>query len=111
CSSDLANVLFMLALGPVLAAALGTLAGEPVSGRTWLAIGIALGGLALMVGGPGRPGALGASLAFVCALSFAGALVITRHLRELSMAAATCLSQRIVRVARTPCAHPRQLYG
>ena len=109
--ASVANVLFMLALGPVLAAALGTLAGEPVSGRTWLAIGIALGGLALMVGGPGRPGALGASLAFVCALSFAGALVITRHLRELSMAPATCLSQVIVLVVAAPFAHPSQLDG
>ncbi len=109
--ASVANVLFFVALGPVLAAGLGTLAGERVSGRTWLAIGIAVGGVALMIGGPGRPGALGTVLGLLCAVSFAGSLVIIRHLRELSMAPATCLSQVIVLVVAAPFAHPSQLDG
>ena len=109
--ASVANVLFFVALGPVLAAGLGTLAGERVSGRTWLAIGIAVGGVALMIGGPGRPGALGTVLGLLCAVSFAGSLVIIRHLRELSMAPATCLSQVIVLVFAAPFAHPSELDG
>ena len=107
--ASVANVLFFVALGPVLAAGLGTLAGERVSGSTWLAIGIAVCGVALMVGGPGRPGALGTALGLLCAVSFAGSLVIIRHLRELSMAPATCLSQVIVLVVAAPFAHPSEL--
>jgi drug/metabolite transporter (DMT)-like permease len=109
--ASVANVLFFVALGPVLAAGLGTLAGERVSGRTWLAMGIALAGVALMVGGPGRPSALGTALGLLCAVSFAGSLVIIRHLRELSMAPATCLSQVIVLLVAAPFAHPSELDG
>jgi drug/metabolite transporter (DMT)-like permease len=107
--TSVANVLFVLAIGPVLAAALGTLVGERVSGPTWLAMGIALGGVALMVGGPGRPGALGGVLSFLCALSFALMLVITRRRRDVSMAPATCLSQLIVLLCSAPFAHPGEV--
>jgi drug/metabolite transporter (DMT)-like permease len=109
--ASVANVLFFLAIGPVLAAALGLLVGERVSGRTWLAMGIALGGVALMVGGPGRPSALGAALSFLCALSFALMLVITRHRRDVSMAPATCLSQLLVLVVAAPFADPSEVGG
>jgi drug/metabolite transporter (DMT)-like permease len=109
--ASVANVLFFVALGPVLAAGMGTLVGERVSGRTWLAIGIATCGVGLMVGGPGRPSALGTALGLLCAVSFAGSLVIIRHLRELSMAPATCLSQVIVLVVAAPFAHPSELDG
>jgi drug/metabolite transporter (DMT)-like permease len=104
--TSVANVLFVLAIGPVLAAALGTLVGERVAGPTWLAMGIALAGVAVMVGGPGRPGAVGGALSFLCALSFAALLVITRKRRDVSMAPATCLSQLIVLLCAAPFAHP-----
>jgi len=109
--TSVANVLFVLAIGPVLAAALGTLVGEPVTGRTWIAIGTALGGVALMVGGPDRPSFLGASLSLLCAASFAVTLVITRHRREISMAPATCLSQLIVLVCAAPFADASEIGG
>jgi drug/metabolite transporter (DMT)-like permease len=109
--TSVANVLFVLAIGPVLAAAFGTLVGEHVSGRTWLAIGIALGGVALMVGGPDRPSFLGAFLSILCAASFAVTLVITRHRREISMAPATCLSQLIVLVCAAPFADASEVGG
>jgi drug/metabolite transporter (DMT)-like permease len=104
--ASVANILFMQALAPLLAAVLGMLLGEPVSRRTWLAMTIALGGVALMVGGPGRPGALGLGLSVLMTSSFAGTLVITRHLRDVSMAPATCLSQVVVLVAAAPFTHP-----
>src|SRR5579875_1693449 len=52
--TSVANVLFMQALAPVLAAVLGTLLGDPVGRRTWIAMAVAVAGVAVMVGGPGR---------------------------------------------------------
>ena len=109
--TSVANVLFMLAVAPVLAAALGTLIGEQVTARTWVAIAIAVGGVALMVGGPDRPNAIGTSVALLCAATFAVTLVIARHRREVSMAPATCLSQLLVFVCAAPFASPSQAGG
>jgi drug/metabolite transporter (DMT)-like permease len=104
--ASVANILFMQALAPLLAAAMGMVLGERVSGRTWWAMGIALAGVALMVGGPGRPSAIGLCLSFVMTTAFAATLVITRHNRDVSMAPATCLSQVLVLAAAAPFAHP-----
>ncbi len=106
--ASVANILFMQALSPVLAAVFGMLVGEPVSRRTWLAMAVALGGVALMVGGPGRPHALGFGLSVLMTTSFAATLVITRHRRDVSMAPATCLSQVLVLLVAAPFAHPGQ---
>src|SRR5580765_2201000 len=46
--SSVANVLFMQAIAPILAAALGTVLGEPVERRTWIAMAVAVLGVALM---------------------------------------------------------------
>jgi drug/metabolite transporter (DMT)-like permease len=104
--SSVANILFMLALAPLLAAVLGLVVGERVGGRTWLAMAVALAGVAVMVGGPTRPSALGLGLSLLMTVSFAATMVITRHKREVSMAPATCLSQVLVLVAAAPLAHP-----
>jgi drug/metabolite transporter (DMT)-like permease len=109
--TTVANVLFMQALAPILAAALGTLLGEPVSRRTWLAMAIALAGVALMIGGPGRPNALGEGLALLMSISFAGLLVITRQRKDVSMAPATALSQVVVLIVAIPFATPGQVGG
>jgi drug/metabolite transporter (DMT)-like permease len=61
-----------------------------------------------MVGGPGRPGALGLGLSLLMTVSFAATLVITRHQRNVSMVPATCLSQLVVFVGAAPFAHPAQ---
>jgi drug/metabolite transporter (DMT)-like permease len=102
--TSVANVLFMQALAPIAAAALGTMVGDPVSRRTWIAMAIAVAGVTVMVGGPGRPSALGLALSLVMTVSFAATLVITRHRREVSMAPATCLSQVLVLVLAAPFA-------
>ena len=104
--ASVANVLFMQALAPVLAAALGTLIGDPVGRRTWVAMAIAAVGVGVMVGGPGRPSALGQGLSLLMAASFAVTLVITRHRREVSMAPAIVLSQLVVLLALGPFASP-----
>ncbi|MEP6812323.1 MAG: DMT family transporter [Actinomycetota bacterium] len=109
--ASVANILFMQAFAPLLAAVFGMLLGEPVSRRTWVAMTIAVGGVALMVGGPGRPGALGLGLSILMTSSFAGTLVITRHLRDVSMAPATCLSQVVVLAAAAPFTRPGTVGG
>jgi drug/metabolite transporter (DMT)-like permease len=107
--TSVANVLFMQALAPIIAAALGTFLGEPVSRRTWIAMLVALGGVTLMVGGPGRPSTLGLVLSLFMSASFAATIVITRHRREVSMAPAMCLSQVVVLVLAAPFADPAQI--
>ena len=104
--TSVANVLFMQAIAPILAAAFGTALGEPVARRTWIAMAVAVLGVALMVGGPGRPQAPAFGLTVLMSVSFAGLIVITRHRRDVSMAPATCLSQLIVLVVAAPFSSP-----
>jgi drug/metabolite transporter (DMT)-like permease len=104
--ASVANVLFFQALAPILAAAMGSFLGDHVSRRTWLAMAIAVAGVAVMVGGPGRPSVLGQGLSRVVSVSFAATLVITRHRREVSMAPATCLSQLLVLLVAAPFVAP-----
>jgi len=103
--ASVASVLFMQALAPILAAALGTLLGDPVPRRTWIAMVVAFAGVGVMVGGPGRPSALGLGLSLLMTASFAATVVIARHRRAVSMAPATCLSQVAVVVVAAPFVH------
>jgi drug/metabolite transporter (DMT)-like permease len=109
--TTVANVLFMQALAPVLAAVLGTFVGEPVSRRTWVAMTVAVLGVGLMVGGPDHPSVAGVSLSLLMSVSFAAVIVITRHRREVSMAPATCLSQLLVLLFAAPFADPGEIGG
>jgi drug/metabolite transporter (DMT)-like permease len=104
--ASVASVLFMQALAPIVAAGLGTALGDPVRRRTWIAMAVAVAGVAVMVGGPGSPSATGLALSFTMTLSFAAAIVATRHHREVSMAPATCLSQLLVLACAAPFASP-----
>jgi drug/metabolite transporter (DMT)-like permease len=109
--TTVANVLFMQALAPVLAAVLGTFVGEPVSRRTWFAMTVAVLGVGLMVGGPDHPSLAGVSLSLLMSVTFAAVIVITRHRREVSMAPATCLSQVLVLLFAAPFADPSEIGG
>jgi drug/metabolite transporter (DMT)-like permease len=109
--SSVANILFMQALAPVLAAVLGMTVGETVVRRTWIAMAVALAGVGVMVGGPSRPNALGLGLSLLMTTSFAATLVITRHKRDVSMAPATCLSQVIVLLVAAPLSSPGSASG
>ena len=108
--TTVANVLFMQAVAQI-AAALIAWAGlrEAVSHRTAVAMIVALGGVGLMVGGPGGSHGLGVGLSVVMTLAFALSVVITRHRRDISMAPAICLSQVLVLVAAGPFAHPETI--
>ena len=102
--TSVANVLFLQGLAPVLVAVLGMAIGERVERRTWIAMAVAVTGVAVMVGGPSRPSALGFGLSLLMSVSFAGTIVITRHQRQISMAPATWLSQALVFVFAVPFA-------
>jgi drug/metabolite transporter (DMT)-like permease len=105
--ANVANVLFMQAAAPIAAALLAWIAlGESITRRSWVAMAIAVLGVALMVGGPGSGGLVGVGSSLVMTLAFAIAIVITRHRRDISMAPAICLSQLIVVLAIAPLASP-----
>jgi drug/metabolite transporter (DMT)-like permease len=110
--ATVANVLFMQAVAPIAAALLAWAAlGEAVTRRTWITMAAAVLGVALMVGGPGSGGLLGAGVSLLMTLSFAVGIVITRHRRDVSMAPAICLSQVLVVLAVAPFAAPSTLTG
>jgi drug/metabolite transporter (DMT)-like permease len=103
--TTVANVLFMQAVAPIAAALIAWVGlRESVSRRTAVAMVVALGGVGLMVGGPGAARGLGLTLSVVMTVAFALAVVITRHRRDISMAPAICLSQVFVLLAFAPFA-------
>jgi drug/metabolite transporter (DMT)-like permease len=109
--TSVANVLVIQALVPLAAALLGRLAGEPVRPRTWIAMGIAAAGFAVMVGAPSRPDLAGAAFSVITMLAFAATIVVTRHKADVSMAPATCLSQLLVLAVFAPFADFRAMGG
>ncbi|HEY3181510.1 MAG TPA: EamA family transporter [Gaiellaceae bacterium] len=110
--ATVANVLFLQAVAPVAAALLAWVAlGESVTRRAAAAMAGALGGVALMVGGPGSGGVLGVGVSLLMTVAFAGTIVITRHRRDVSMAPAICLSQLLVFLAAAPFAAPGSVTG
>jgi drug/metabolite transporter (DMT)-like permease len=110
--TTVARVLFLLAASPLLAALLARVTlGEPITRRTATAMTVALAGVALMLGAPGRGSLAGDALSLLAALAFAVMLVITRWRRDVSMAPATCLSQVFLVVAFLPFAHPGAISG
>jgi drug/metabolite transporter (DMT)-like permease len=105
--TTVARVLLFQALAPVLAALLArVLLGEPLTARTGIAMAVALAGVGIMIGGPGGADAVGDGLSLLMSLAFAGAIVIARHRRDVSMAPATCLAQLLLLGASLPFAHP-----
>ena len=108
--TSVARVLFMLAISPMLAAALAwMLLGEPVSRRSAFAMAMAFAGVAVMVGSPGGGNLTGDAIAFLTSIGFALALVITRHRRDVSMAPATILSQVLLVLVFAPFASASEL--
>lgn len=103
--TSVANVLFMQAAAPMLAAALGfALLRDPIGSRTVLAIVVAGVGVVVMVAGSVESGLLATLLPFLMTASFAGVVVIARHRSEVSMLPATCLSQVLVVAVAAPFA-------
>jgi RarD protein len=103
--TTVANVLFLQAASPMIAALLGwALLSERISRRTWLAMGLAAVGVTVMVVGSIDAGAVGVALPILMTASFAIVIVITRYRRDVSMMPATCASQALVVVVAAPFA-------
>jgi drug/metabolite transporter (DMT)-like permease len=103
--TSVANVLFLMAAAPMVAALLGWFVlSERVSGRTWLAMSLAAVGVGVMVAGSFDAGFLAVFLPIVMTLSFALVIVIARSRQEVSMLPATCASQALVFVVVAPFA-------
>ena len=95
--TTVANVLFMQAAAPMMAALLGWLfLRERIDGRTWLSLLLAGAGVVLMAAGSFEAGAAAIFLPLLMTASFAAVIVIARHRREVSMMPATCASQLLV---------------
>jgi drug/metabolite transporter (DMT)-like permease len=110
--TTVAHVLFIQAISPVLAALLAWLAlREAITPRIWFAMLTALAGVGLMIGSPGDADLTGDGVSLLMSLSFAIAIVITRHRRDVSMAPATCLSQLLLLVAAAPFSDPGAITG
>ena len=110
--TTVANVLFMQAAAPMMAALLGWgLLHERIDGRTWAALGLAAVGVALMAAGSIDAGAAAVGLPFLMTASFAAVIVIARHRRDVSMMPATCASQVLVVLAGLPFVSPGSATG
>lgn len=104
--TSVASVLFIQALTPLVAVVLARVfLGERASRRAWIAMSIAAGGVALMVGGPQVGSITGLIAAGAMSALFAVTIVLTRFAKSVSMAPASALSQFLVFLCALPFAH------
>jgi drug/metabolite transporter (DMT)-like permease len=106
--TSVADTLLLMSVGPYVAGLLGwLLAGERVPLRTWLSMGVALAGAAVMVSDSYARGALGGNvLALVTASSFALAIVLIRRHPDIQMAPAAALGMALTALVALPLADP-----
>ncbi len=92
--NTVANALFIFSFAPFLAAFLGwILLGERVATRTWLAIGVAMAGLAVMVGSElALSHYLGTLLALWIPIAYAASIIAVRRSKRDNMLVALCLA-------------------
>ncbi len=109
--TSVAHVLVIQAITPILAGLFAFwMLHEPLSARTWGAMVLAVGGIAVMVGVPSGGNALGELMAFLSPLCFAVVIVVARRQRHLSMTPATALAQLLLIVFGLPFVHVGQLH-
>jgi drug/metabolite transporter (DMT)-like permease len=106
--TSVANTLFLMSVGPWVAGLLGWLVlGERVRSQTWLTMGVALGGVAVMISGSYGDGRLaGDALAILMASAFALGTVLVRRHPEIQMAPAASLGAALAALAVLPMATP-----
>jgi drug/metabolite transporter (DMT)-like permease len=112
-SSSVANTLLLLATAPVFAGALGwVLLAERPPARTWVATGVVLCGVAVIVsGGLGGGHLLGDLAALGAALSIAGTLVLIRLGRPAVMLPSMALGALLAALVAAPLAAPGSVDG
>ena len=92
--NTVANALFIFSCAPFVAGFLGwILLGERVATRTWLAIGVAMSGLAVMVGSElAVSHYLGTLLALWIPIAYAASIIAVRRSKRDNMLVALCLA-------------------
>jgi len=92
--NTVANALFIFSCAPFLAGFLGwILLGERVATRTWFAIGVAMAGLAVMVGSEMAVSRyLGTLLALWIPIAYAASIIAVRRSKRDNMLVALCLA-------------------
>lgn len=92
--NTVANALFIFSCAPFVAGFLGwILLGERVATRTWLAIGVAMSGLAVMVGSEMAVSRyLGTLLALWIPIAYAASIIAVRRSKRDNMLVALCLA-------------------
>lgn len=104
--TTVAHVLLFQAISPVIAAALAWIVlGERVRPQTWLAMVLALAGVAVMVSGGAHGSLRGDLFAILNGSAFAVSIVVIRRHRTISMVPAVACSQVLVMVVVGPLAH------
>lgn len=106
--TSVANTLILMSIGPWVAGLLGWLVlGERVQPRTWLTMGVALGGVAVMVSGSSGAGRIaGDLLAIAMASVFALGTVLVRRHPHIQMTPAASLAAVMAGLAALPLASP-----
>jgi drug/metabolite transporter (DMT)-like permease len=106
--TSVANTLLLMSTGPYVTGVLAwVVLGERVAVRTWLAMGVALMGVIVMVSDSyGRGTIVGDLLAIVMATSFAVATVLVRRYPEIPMAPAAALATTLTALVALPLADP-----
>jgi drug/metabolite transporter (DMT)-like permease len=111
-NASVASVLFIQALAPLVAVVLSQVfLGEHATRRTWIAMGLAVIGVAMMVGGPHLGSGIGLLFAFIMSFLFAVSIVLTRYARHVSLAPGSAISQLLVFVCALSFAHPTSIAG
>lgn len=116
-NTTVANTLLIVSTSPLFAALLSRVfLGERIALRTWLAILVACGGIALIFSGSLFGGEAAGSLwgdlsAFGTAMGLAGGFVVVRRHRKVNMIPAMALGGLVSALAAVPLAVPFALDG
>ena len=104
--ATVASILIVQNTAPFIAALLAWLVmRERIARRTWVAIAVAVTGIAIMVSNQAIGGGLaGLALSLAIAVSFAGATVTIRYHRTVRMTPAACLASVFAAVVALPLA-------
>lgn len=111
--TTVANTLVILAATPFFAALLSRIfLKEPVAARTWAAIAVALGGIALIVSDSLGSGSLyGDAMAILAAILLATKVTLIRGRRHINMIPALALSGVLIAAVAAPFGAPQQVAG
>jgi len=111
--TSVAKTLLIMSAAPMVAALLGRVfLGERVAPATWATIAAVTVGVAIMVrDSEGQGALLGNLFALLIAVSYAGAIVITRHARAVRMTPAVCTGTAIAALVSAPFAAPLSVGG